>query len=178
MTTIRELNIKNGIRYFFKEIVNIVDMEPEYFMVNDFKRCKDGSIIFNLCYCSGDSVSHIVFNDIECIFRKCGVYSYLILCESDKNKDMINNYVRIVDKIKDEIITWVDDEFDDDEFNLGDDFIRLKFRTDDNLVYNEKINTPACVISLGSVIKKRNIYYLQLKLQKSFYKNVSFLKND
>ena len=31
-------------------MINILDIEPEYFMVNDFKGCKDGSILFNLCY--------------------------------------------------------------------------------------------------------------------------------
>ena len=33
----------------------------------------------------------------------------------------------------------------------------MKFRckTDDNLVYNKKINVPVCVISLGSIIKKK-----------------------
>ena len=48
MKTIRELKIKDWGGYIFKEIVNVLDIEPEYFMVNDFKGCKDGSIIFNL----------------------------------------------------------------------------------------------------------------------------------
>ena len=55
--------------YFFREIFNILNIDPEYFMVNDLKGCKDGSTIFNLCYCSENSVPHIVFNNIRCIFR-------------------------------------------------------------------------------------------------------------
>ena len=46
MKTIRELNIKDWNGYFFKEMVNILDIEPEYFMINDFKGIKDGSTIF------------------------------------------------------------------------------------------------------------------------------------
>ena len=49
-------------------MVNILDIKPEYFTINDFKGCKDGSILFNLCYCEENSVLHIVFNNIECIF--------------------------------------------------------------------------------------------------------------
>ena len=64
MKTIRELKIKNWSCYFFKEMINILDIEPEYFMVNDFKSCKDDSILFNLCYCEENSVPHIVFNNI------------------------------------------------------------------------------------------------------------------
>ena len=31
-------------------MVNILDINPEYIIVNDFKGCKDGSVLFNLCY--------------------------------------------------------------------------------------------------------------------------------
>ena len=86
MKTIRELNIKDWSGYFFREMVNILDIEPEFFMVNDFKGCKDGSIVFNLCYYSENCVPHIVFNNVEYIFRKSGVFSYLIFCETDKKK--------------------------------------------------------------------------------------------
>ena len=78
-------------------------------MANDFKGCKDGSILFNLCYSGETGVPHIVSNDIECIFRKCGVYSYLIFCENNKNKDMVNNYVKIIDQLKEELLSWVDE---------------------------------------------------------------------
>ena len=52
--------------------------------------------------------------------------------------------------------------------------MRFEFRTGDNLVYNQKITFKVCVISLSSVIKKGNIYYLQFKLQKCFYEKDNF----
>ena len=149
---------------FFKEMINILEINPEYIMVNDFKGCKDGSILFNLCYSDENSVPHIVFYNIECIFKKSGIYSYLIFCESDKNKDMINNYFKNIDPLKKGITSWIDELEEDDSFTLGDDFTKFKFRTDDNLVYNEKINIPVCVISLSIVIKKGNIYYPNFRL--------------
>ena len=86
MKTIKELKIKDWSGYFFKEVVNILDIEPESFMVNDFKCCKDSSTIFNVCFCEENTVPHIVFNSIEGIFRKSVVFNYLIFCKSDKNK--------------------------------------------------------------------------------------------
>ena len=177
MKTIRELNIKDWSGYIFKEMFNILDIDPEYFMVNDFKGCKDGSILFDLCYSDETGVPHIVFNDIECIFRKCGIYSYLIFCENNKNKDMVNDYVKIIDQLKEELLSCVD-EFEHDLFRLGNDFMRFRFRTDDNLVCNKKINVPVWVISLSSVIKKGNTYYAQFTLQTCFYESESFYKND
>ena len=49
-------------------MINILDIDPEYVIVNDFEGCKDGSILFNLSYCGENGVPYIVFNNIECIF--------------------------------------------------------------------------------------------------------------
>ena len=161
MKMIRELNTLDVSSYFFKEMINILDIEPEYFMINDFKGCKGGSTLCNLCYSAENGIPHIVFNNIERTFKKSGIYSYLVFCESDKNKDMVYNYSKIIDQLKEEIISWIDEE---DSFTLGDDFLKFRFRTDDNLIYNEKINIPVCVVSLGSIIKRKNNYYPSFKL--------------
>ena len=84
---------------------------------------------------------------------------------------MLNNCVKIIDHIKEEIISWINDEEEDDSFNLGKDFMIFRFRTDDNLVYNQKISVKVYVISLSSVIKNGNIYYPQFILQKCFDEN-------
>ena len=46
--------------------------------------------------------------------------------------------------------------------------MRFRFKTNDNLVYNKKINVPVCVISISSVFQERNWYYLQIELQDFF----------
>ena len=53
--------------------------------------------MLNLCYYEEHGVPHIAFNNIECIFRKYGIYSYLVFYKNDKNKGIKNNYVRITD---------------------------------------------------------------------------------
>ena len=68
MKIIKELNISNLSKYFFKEMINILDNDPEYIMVSDFKGCKDGSILSNLCYSDDINVLNIVFNNTDCIF--------------------------------------------------------------------------------------------------------------
>ena len=76
MKTIRKLNIKDWSGYFFKEMINILDIDSEYFGFNDFKLCRDGSTVYNLHYCEENCVPHIAFYNIECIFRKGGVFNY------------------------------------------------------------------------------------------------------
>ena len=103
---------------------------------------------------------HIVFNNIECIFRKTFAFSYLIFCESDKNEKMVNNYVKVIDRVKEEIFYFKNDEEDDEIFIVGSDFMRF--------------NTPVCVISISRVVNKGNWYYFQTKLQECFYENDYF----
>ena len=152
-------------------MVNFKDIEPEYFVVNDFKGSRNGSVLFNIPYCEENSVPYIVFNNIESIFRKSGIDSCLSFCESEKNKRMLDNYVSIIDEIKKEIFSFMD-ELEEDYFVMGSDFMRFRFRTDDNLVYNKKINIPVSVISLSGIVKKCDIYYPQFKLQECFYETL------
>ena len=61
---------------------------------------------------------------------------------------MPDNYTEIVNKLKEEILSFEVDEI----FVMGSDFMRFRFKTDNNLVYNTKINIPVCVISLSCKI--------------------------
>ena len=70
MKTIRELYIKDWSGYFFEEMVNILDIDPECFMVSSAKECTDGTMLYNLCYSDKTGVPHIVFNNIDCCFKK------------------------------------------------------------------------------------------------------------
>ena len=111
-------------------MVNILDIVPE---------CSDVTMIHNLCYSDKTNVPHIVFNNTDCYFKKSGTYSFLVFCDNDKNKAMINNYVRIIKQLEDEIFSYID-EFEDEDFVFGGDTARFRFKTDDNLVCNELIS--------------------------------------
>ena len=102
--------------------------------------------MFNMTYCEGNNILHIAFNNIKCIFRKSGVFSFLIFCESDKNEKMLNRYAEVIDRIKKKYCLSFD-EYEDNLFIICKDFMRFKFKTDDKLPYNQKINIPVCVIS-------------------------------
>ena len=79
---------------------------------------------------------------------------------------MLDNYVSTIDQLKEEILSFEDDEI----FVMGGDFMRFRLKTDDKLVYNQKINILVFVISLSCVVKRGDIYYPQLKLQDCFCK--------
>ena len=62
----------------------------------------------------------------------------------------------------------IEDENESKNFIMGKDFMRFRFKTDENLVYNQKINVSVSVISISCVFEERNWYYPQIELQDSF----------
>ena len=75
---------------------------------------------------------------------------------------------KIIKQKEDEIFSVID-EFEDEEFNFNRSFVRFRFKTDDNLLYNKRINIPVYIISSSSIIKKGNNYYPNFKLQRCFF---------
>ena len=171
MKTIRSLNIRDKPSYYFVNVTNINDFDSEVLSIDDFTIFKDGSIVFKIVYCEENNTPHVVFNNIECISRKSGIFSYLTFCESDKNKKMFGNYVKVIDRIKEEVLPLTIDKYEDGIFVMGRHSMKFKFKTNDNLSYNKKINVPVCVISTGSVFEKIDWYYPQIELQECFYES-------
>ena len=89
MKIIKESNIKDWSGYFFQEMVNILDIDPGCFEINDTKQCTDGTIIYNICYNDKIGVPHIVSNNIDCYFLKNEWNSSLIFCDNNKDKNII-----------------------------------------------------------------------------------------
>ena len=49
--------------------------------------------------------------------------------------------------------------------------MRINFKTSDNLMFNEIINSPLCVIVVGSVFKENDDCYPQISLHDCFYEH-------
>ena len=48
---------------------------------------------------------------------------------------MLDYYVSIIYQLKEKLLSWTDEG---DDFVMGKDFMRFKFRTENELVYNKK----------------------------------------
>ena len=82
---------------------------------------------------------------------------------------MLKNYTKIFDEIKDQLLFIVEDDL----CIMGKDFMRFKFKTNDNLPYNQKIYVKVCAISTNSVFEE-GWYYPQIELQGGFYENCDY----
>ena len=77
--------------YFFTDMTNINDFDPKLLLINETTTFKSGSTMFEISYCEENNVPYIVFNNIECIFRKSGINKYLVIYETKKNEKVLKN---------------------------------------------------------------------------------------
>ena len=70
MKTIRKLNIKSKPSYDFTSVTNINDFDPKLLLINEITTFNSGSTISEVNYCEKSNTPYIVFNDIECVFKK------------------------------------------------------------------------------------------------------------
>ena len=106
----------------------------------------------------------LVFNDLDAMFQKSGENKYLIFCSTEKNKAMLENYFNIFDEIAKQI-----ESMTDDNMQYSKDILEKKFKTNDDLPFNEVINIPVCLVNVSSIFKKVNEYYPQVFLYDCYY---------
>ena len=89
---------------------------------------------------------YIVFNDLGVMFRKGGKDKYLIISVTEKQRLMLENCTEIFDEIAEQT-----ESIRDDKVKYCRDIMRIKFKTNDDLISNETINIPVCVIIVSSI---------------------------
>ena len=132
MKTTRRLNIEIKSSYYFMNMTNVNDFNPNLLLINEITTFNSGPTMFEISYCEEPSTPYIVFNDIECVFKKSCINKYLVFYETQENKTMLENYTKIIDEIKDQILFRTEDNL----FIIGKDVMRIKFKTSDELPYN------------------------------------------
>ena len=68
MKTIKRLNIEDKPDYFFTNMTNINDFDPNLLLINEIRTFKSGSAMFEISYCEEPNTPYIAFNSIECVF--------------------------------------------------------------------------------------------------------------
>ena len=97
----------------------INNFDPKLSLISEITTFKSGSTMFEINYCEGSNTPYIVFNDIECVFKKSGIHDYLVFCETEENEKMFKRYGNIIDEIKYQILLIVEDDL----FIMSKDFM-------------------------------------------------------
>ena len=74
---------------------------------------------------------------------------------TNKNKETLENYTELWDEIKNEIRAIRGIE----PIKYENDFMRIEFESDDNLLLGKTLNIPVCIILVKSVFQENDKYY-------------------
>ena len=65
-------------------MTNINNFDPKLLLIDEIKSFNGESIMFGISYYEESNTPYIVFNNMECIFRKSYINKYLLFCETEK----------------------------------------------------------------------------------------------
>ena len=167
---IRQLNIEGRTYYFYNDLINIKN-----FNSNNPKIDKTGVLgndVYYIDYITKkpqwnvNSVSplYLMINKIKGHFEEVDGNKYLII--SSENGDIMQKYQEVFDGIK-EIIKEINDY--SYPIKYDDNYMKIKFNTNDNILLNKIIYFPTITITIRSVTQKNGKYYPQFFLDDCLY---------
>ena len=86
MKTVKRLNTEDKSDCYVTNMMSINDFDPKLLLINEFISFENGSIMFDINYCKQNNTPYVVFNNIEYVFKRSCVFSYLIFRETEKQK--------------------------------------------------------------------------------------------
>ena len=115
---------------------------------------------------------YIIFNNVNgYIIEESDVDKQLIFASTNKNKEVLKKYTKFWHKIKNQIETTNGGE----PIKYKKDFMRVKFKSNDDLPLGKILSIPSMIIVVRSVLQKDSKYYRQVFLHERLYEFVNKL---
>ena len=113
---------------FDPNLLNIVEasFKSDELVMYDIKYIKNWSSLNYL---------YLVFNNLDAYIEKSGENKFLIFSSTEKNKMMLKNYTEVWDEIKEQTELICDDNVN----RYGKYFMKIEFKTNDDLPLNKII---------------------------------------
>ena len=168
--TIRQLNIEDRTYNFYDDLINIknfisnnLKLDKKDFLSNDVYDI--GYITKNPQYnISSVNPLYLMSNKIKGHFEEVDGDKYLII--SSENGDIMQKYQEVFDGIEEIIKTINDYSY---PIKYDDNYMKIKFSTNDNILLNKIIYFPTITITIRCVTQKDGKYYTQLFLDDCLY---------
>ena len=172
MGSIKEINVENRTYYFFDDMINIKNFDPDLLRI-DKKSYKSTDI-----YCIGyiavkdskyvniNSVNplYLNINEVDGYVEEINGNKYLTLVSTDKKKEVLTKYTAFWDGLKSSI-----EKINNKSGEYGKDFMKIKFNSDDSLPLNKTLKLHNMTIIVRSVFEEDGKYYPQVFLDECLY---------
>ena len=156
-------------------MTNINDFDPSLLNIDEVLFESNKLIMYDIKYIKNlNSLGslHLVFNNLDAYIQKNVENRYLIFALTEKNNMMSTNYIELWDEIKEQIELINGEKLT----KYSKDFMKIRFKTNDDLPLNKIINIPVCVVIVRSIFKEDNEYHPQVLLHDCFYEYEKHIK--
>ena len=172
MGEVKQINIKNRTYYFYNNI-GIKNFYAKLLKI-DKKSYKDIGI-YNIGYITFKRIDdcekiysvnplYLLIDHASGYIEEKGVNKYLVFDSTDKNKELLKKYNDVWNGIKNKI-----KEVSDSQCDYEQDYMNIKFNSDDNLPLNKPLKFHLMTITIRSVFKEHSKLYPQLFLDDTLY---------
>ena len=178
MGNIKEINIKNRTNYFFDDMINIADFDPNLLKIDktSYKNIDiyyiDYITVQDSDYLNINSVNllHLLINEVDGYIKEKNGIKCLVFDSANENNDILKKYNELWDGIKNEIETingGKTSKHSSAEYDK--DFMKIKFNSDDNLPLNKTLKLHNMTIIIRSVFEEDGKFYSKVFLDQCLY---------
>ena len=174
----KQINIKNRSYYLYNNLINLKDFDAKSLKID--KKSYKSIDIYYIGYSTirkiGDYWSNYTVNPlylnidraswyIECnsIEEKNG-NKYLSFDSVDKNKEVLKKYADVWNEIKNKMKA-----INGDKCDYAEDYMKIKFNSDDDLPLNKLLKFHNITIIIRCVFSENGKFYPQLFLDDALY---------
>ena len=146
----------------------VSDFDPNLLNIDEVSFKNDELVMYEIRYIknlNNLNTLYLVFNNLDAYIEKSDENRNLIFASTEKNRIMLENYTELWSKIKEQIELISGEKMS----KYSKDFMKIRFKTNDNLQLNKIINIPVCVITVSSIFKEDSKYHPQILLHDCFY---------
>ena len=143
MGGIKQINIKTRTYYFYNDMINFKNFESNLLKID--RKSYKNICIYNVGYVTIKKVDdceniysanplHLHVNHANGYIEEKNGNKYLIFDSTDKNKELLKKYLDVYNGIKNKI-----EEISSDECDYEEDYMKIKFISDDDLPLNKPL---------------------------------------
>ena len=176
MGEVKQINVKNRTYYFYNDIIDLKDFEPNLLKID--KKHYKGINIYYIGYITIKKIDEYeTISSVNPLYlriihasgyneEKSG-NKYLIFDSVDENKEVLKKYANVWDGIKNKIKAINGYECDYEK-----DYMKIKFNSDDDLPLNKLLKFHIITIIISCVFSEDGKLYPQLFLDDTLYELV------
>ena len=171
MGTIKQMNIENRTYYFYDDMINIKDFDPNLLNI-DQKSFKNIGIYYIGYITKKDRYKINSLNPLYLIVHRIDGFTeekegskYISIASTDSNSEFLKKYREVWSGTKDQIEKINSSKLGE----YGKDYINIRFNSDDDLPLNKQLKFLSITSIVRAVFKENGKYYPQIFLDECFY---------